>query len=179
MKTASKKKAVKTVKTPKARSAAPAKRSKALKPAKPLKNTDEALKPLKPSKPPLRLNPLPNKKAGSPPPGLDFGEFEALRRQLDVSLDELSIRLGLSRATIEKRKATGRLSADESGKVVCFARLLGHAVHLFGGLEEARRWLKAPQRILHGAVPLDYAKTDLGAAEVENLLTELDYGIKA
>ena len=58
--------------------------------------------------------------------------------------------------------------------MVCLARLLGHAVHLFGGLEEARRWLKEPQRGLHGAVPLDYAKTDLGAREVENLLTQLD-----
>ncbi len=114
-----------------------------------------------------------------PLPGLEFREFEALRRQLDLSLEELTARFGLSRATIEKRKAAGRLTPDESGKVVCFARLLGHAVHLFGGLEEARRWLKAPQRGLHGAVPLDYAKTDLGAREVENLLTRLNYGIKS
>jgi uncharacterized protein (DUF2384 family) len=41
-------------------------------------------------------------------------------------------------------------------------------------LDEARRWLKTPQRGLHGAVPLDYAKTDLGAREVENLLSQLD-----
>ena len=121
----------------------------------------------------------PPKKLSSPPPGLEFGEFEALRRQLDLSLEELSARLGLSRATIEKRKATGRLTPDESGKVVFFARLLGHAVHFLGGLEEARRWLKAPQRGLHGAVPLDHARTDLGAREVENLLTRLDYGIKS
>ena len=175
MKTASKKKSVKAGKTPR-RGLQPRKDPK---PTKPLTKSHKALKPLKPSKPRPPLKPLPNKKASSPPPGLDFGEFEALRRQLDLSLDELSTRLGLSRATIEKRKATGHLSVDESGKVVCFARLLGHAVHLFGGLEEARRWLKAPQRILHGAVPLDYAKTDLGAAEVENLLTQLDYGITA
>jgi putative toxin-antitoxin system antitoxin component (TIGR02293 family) len=126
-----------------------------------------------------KSKPSPPKKLSAPPPGLDFREFEALRRQLDLSLEELSARLGLSRATIEKRKATGRLTPDESGKVVCFARLLGHAVHLLGGLEEARRWLKAPQRGLHGAVPLDYARTDLGAREVENLLTRLDYGIKS
>ena len=163
MKTASKAKSVKAGKTSKARSAAAVKKSKPLK----------LLKPLKPVKP------LPPKKLSSPPPGLDFREFEALRRQLDLSLEELSARLGLSRATIEKRKATGRLTPDESGKVVCFARLLGHAVHLFGDLKEARRWLKEPQRILHGAVPLDYAKTDLGAREVEYLLTQLDYGIKA
>ncbi len=110
---------------------------------------------------------------GAPGGGLAFGEFEALRRQLDLSLEELSARLGLTRAVVEQRKATGRLTTDESGKVVCFARLLGHAVHLFGGLEEARRWLKAPQRGLHGAVPLDYAKTEVGAREVENLLSHL------
>ena len=150
MKTATKPKSVKAGKTPVTRPA-PAKKSK----------------------------PAPPKKLSSPPPGLDFGEFEALRRQLDLSLEELSARLGLTRATVEKRKATGRLTPDESGKVVCFARLLGHAVHLLGGLEEARRWLKAPQRGLHGAVPLDYAQTDLGAREVETLLTRLDYGIKS
>ena len=150
MKTATKSKSVKAGKTSKARPAA-----------------------AKKSKPPP-----PRKKLSPPPPGLDFREFEALRRQLDLSLEELSARLGLSRAAIEKRKATGRLTPDESGKVVCYARLLGHAVHLFGGLDEARSWLKAPQRGLHGAVPLDYAKTDLGAREVENLLTQMAYGIK-
>jgi len=174
MKTASKKKSVKAGKTSKARSAA----AKKSKPTKPLK-AHKAQKPVKPQPVLKPLKPLPIKKPSLPPPGLDFGEFEALRRQLDLSLEELSARLGLSRATIEKRKATGHLTPDESGKVVCFARLLGHAVHLFGGLDEARRWLKAPQRILHGAVPLDYAKTDIGAVEVENLLTQLDYGIKA
>jgi len=107
--------------------------------------------------------------------GLAFGEFEALRRQLDLSLEELSARLGLSRATIEQRKASGRLTTEESGKVVSFARLLGHAVHLFGGLVEAREWLKAPQRTLHGAVPLEYAQTEYGAREVEKLLTQLEH----
>ena len=107
------------------------------------------------------------------PPGLAFGEFEALRKQMDLSLDELMARLGLSRSTVAQRKAAGRLTNDESGKVVCFARLLGHAVHLFGDLEEARQWLKTPQRALHGAVPLDYAKTEMGAQEVENLLSQL------
>ncbi len=143
------------------------------KPAKPGKSSAARPAPAKKAKTLRKKKPLPKKESKVTNVGLAFGEFEALRRQLDLSLDELSVRLGLSPDTIAQRKATGRLTTDESGKVVCFARLLGHAVHLFGGLDEARRWLKAPQRGLHGAVPLDYAKTDLGAREVENLLSRL------
>src|SRR5262245_10325843 len=109
--------------------------------------------------------------------GLDFGELEALRQQLDLPLERLAGQLGLARATLHRRKASGRLTADESAKVVRFARLLGHAVHLFGRVEEARRWLIAPQRGLGGAVPLDYAQTEAGAREVENLRGRIDYGV--
>jgi putative toxin-antitoxin system antitoxin component (TIGR02293 family) len=148
----------------------PAKPSK-LPPARPA--AARKTRPAPKAKPVARSKPAREKQTKAAAAGLAFGEFEALRKQLDLSLDELSLRLGLSRAAIEQRRATGRLTTDESGKVVCFARLLGHAVHLFGGLEEARRWLKEPQRGLHGAVPLDYAKTDFGAREVENLLAQI------
>jgi putative toxin-antitoxin system antitoxin component (TIGR02293 family) len=122
---------------------------------------------------------LPAKNAPVALPGLGFSEFEALRRQLNLSLDELAARLGLSRANIERRKTAGRLTKDESDKVVRFARLLGHAAHLFGGLDEARQWLKAPQSDLAGAVPLDHAQTEPGAQEVENLLGRIAQGVQS
>lgn len=151
------------------------------KPARPVKKSSARPAAAKKKKPEpegqTKKKTMPAKAAkvtkAAPGGGLPFGEFEALRRQLDVSLEELSPRLGLTRAEIAQRKASGRLTTDESGKVVSYARLLGRAVRLFGNLEEARRWLKAPQRGLHGAVPLDYAQTDVGAREVEKLLREL------
>ena len=109
------------------------------------------------------------------PAGLAFGELETLREQLDLAMDQLTTKLSLTRATLQRRKATGRLTTDESAKVVRFARLLGHAVHLFGGLDQARQWLKTPQRELGGAVPLDHAQTEEGAREVENLLGRIKY----
>lgn len=150
------------------------KKATKIRPGKPDKKSGARPAPKGKAKTPASKQPLPNKKSTLAGSGLAFREFEALRRQLDLSLDELTARLGLSAATVKERKAAGRLTNDESGKVVSFARLLGHAVHLFGGLDEARQWLKTPQRGLHGAVPLDYARTDLGAREVENLLSQLD-----
>ena len=124
-----------------------------------------------------KSNPSPAKVIQVVQEGLDFAELESLREQLDLPLDRLAAQLGLARATLHRRKASGRLTSDESDKVLRFARLLGHAVHLFGSIEEARRWLKAPQRGLGGAVPLDYAQTEAGAREVENLLGRIDYGV--
>ncbi len=77
----------------------------------------------------------------------------------------------------ERRKAAGRLSPDESDKVVRFSRLLRHATAVFGDAERARAWLKHPQVGLGGAVPLDYASTETGAREVENLLGRIEYSV--
>jgi putative toxin-antitoxin system antitoxin component (TIGR02293 family) len=148
------------------------------KSAKPGKKAVARPAPAKKAPPAKKAKLLPAKKVPVAPPGLDFGEFEALRRQLDLSLDDLAARLGLSRANIDRRKAAGRLTKDESDKIVRFARLLGHAAHLFGSLDEARRWLKVPQKDLGGAVPLDHARTEAGAREVENLLGRIAQGVQ-
>ncbi len=126
---------------------------------------------------PEKTNPSPAQVVKVVQAGLDFAEFEALRDQLDLPLEQLAARLGLARATLHRRKASGRLTPAESDKVVRYARILGHAVHLFGSLENARLWLRTTQRGLGGAVPLEYAQTETGAREVENLLGRIDYGV--
>lgn len=109
--------------------------------------------------------------------GLPFSELKALRKQLDLPLDELASKLSISRATLHRRKGGGRLSTEESDKVVRFSRLLEHAANVFGDVEKGRAWLKFPQHGLGGAVPLDYAKTEVGAREVDNLLGRIDYDV--
>ena len=109
--------------------------------------------------------------------GLPFAELEAVRKSLDLPLDQLAGKLSISRATLHRRKNAGRLSPDESDKVMRFSRLLEHAANVFGDIEKGRAWLKFPQYGLGGAVPLDYAKTEIGAREVENLLGQIDYGV--
>jgi putative toxin-antitoxin system antitoxin component (TIGR02293 family) len=109
--------------------------------------------------------------------GLPVQELDALQISLNVPMEKLASKLGISKATLHRRKSQGRLGRDESDRVLRFARLMGKAVEVFENEENARRWLMAPQIGLGGAVPLDYAETEIGAREVEDLLGRIEYGV--
>jgi putative toxin-antitoxin system antitoxin component (TIGR02293 family) len=109
--------------------------------------------------------------------GLRFSELKTLQDTLDLPFEKLAAKLCISRSTLQRRKVAGRLTPDESDKVLRFARLLEHATAVFGDVEKARAWLKHPQYGLGGAIPLDYAETEIGAREVDDLLGRIDYGV--
>ena len=109
--------------------------------------------------------------------GLVFDELLALQNSLALPLDKLAQKLGISKATLHRRKNEGRLAAEESDRVLRFARLMGKAVMVFETQENARQWLSSPQVGLGGAIPLDYAGTEIGAREVEDLLGRIEYGV--
>ena len=109
--------------------------------------------------------------------GLPVRELDDLRSNLDLPMDKLVPMLGISKATLHRRKIAGRLDAAESDRVVRFARLLGRAATVMESLEHGRRWLTSPQVGLGGEVPLVYAETEIGAREVEDLLGRIEYGV--
>jgi putative toxin-antitoxin system antitoxin component (TIGR02293 family) len=109
--------------------------------------------------------------------GLPYSELEHLRGELDEPLETLGRQLSISRSTLQRRKAERRLSSEESERVMRFWRILNHATNLFGTVDRARQWLKFPQFGLGGVVPLEFAKTEVGAREVEDLLGRIDYGV--
>ncbi len=109
--------------------------------------------------------------------GLPVQELNDLQASLDVPMGKLFPMLGISKATLHRRKAEGRLDQAESDRVVRFARLMGKAVEVMESEENARQWLTAPQFGLGGAVPLEYAETEVGAREVENLLGRIEHGV--
>jgi len=109
--------------------------------------------------------------------GLPVQELEDLRASLQMPMEKLVPKLAISKATLHRRKATGKLDPAESDRVVRFARLMGKAVEVLESEENARNWLTSPQIGLGGAVPLDYAETELGAREVEDLLGRIEYGV--
>jgi putative toxin-antitoxin system antitoxin component (TIGR02293 family) len=109
--------------------------------------------------------------------GFPFRELQMLQDTIDLPLEQLAAKLLISRSTLQRRKAAGRLSPGESDKVMRFSRLFARATDFFGNIDKARAWLKHPQRGLGGAIPLDYAETEIGAQEVEKLLGRMKYGV--
>jgi putative toxin-antitoxin system antitoxin component (TIGR02293 family) len=51
------------------------------------------------------------------------------------------------------------------------------ACFVMASKEAGRQWLSSPQVGLGGAVPLEYAETELGAREVEHLLGRIEHGV--
>jgi putative toxin-antitoxin system antitoxin component (TIGR02293 family) len=109
--------------------------------------------------------------------GLPLSEFHVMQDMLGLTEERLGGMLGLSRATLHRRKKTGRLDAAESDRLVRYARLVAQASDALGGVDAARSWLLAPALAFQGECPLDYADTEMGAREVEALLGRLEHGV--
>ena len=109
--------------------------------------------------------------------GLSFRAVQNLQKALDIPLETVASVLGMSRATLHRRKRQGKIDEDESEKLVRYQRLLKKAEDVFGDGKSAREWLTHKQAGLGKAVPVDFARTEIGAREVENLLGRLEYGV--
>jgi putative toxin-antitoxin system antitoxin component (TIGR02293 family) len=111
--------------------------------------------------------------------GLSWFDAEGLAQVLGVRLDRLATLLDIPPATFYRRRRARRFSRHESDRLMRFVRLWWLARDVFESDEGARAWLAATQFGLGGAVPLEYARTEAGAHEVEDLLRRIDYGVLA
>ena len=109
--------------------------------------------------------------------GLSFRAVQNLQKALDVPMEKVAAVLGMSRATLHRRKIQGKIDKEESEKLVRYQRLLKKAEDVFGDAKAAREWLTNNQAGLGNDVPLEFAKTEIGAREVENLLGRIEYGV--
>lgn len=109
--------------------------------------------------------------------GLPVESLEGLAERLRVTSAALQRWLNLSKQTYARRRAKGRLSADESDRVVRYADLFRQATDLLGDEGAAARWLRTPAPALGGETPADRATTELGAHDVSRLIGRLEHGI--
>jgi putative toxin-antitoxin system antitoxin component (TIGR02293 family) len=108
--------------------------------------------------------------------GFRHSVVEALMGNSGLTLKEISASLDLSPRSLQRRKHEGRLARYESDRLYRLARMLALADYFIGSRSKALDWMKRPNIVLGGAVPLDLIDTELGARQVENILGRIGYG---
>lgn len=109
--------------------------------------------------------------------GLNFTEFHAFRETIGVTEERLGALLGMSRATLHRRKKIGHLDRSESDRLVRYARVFHSVSAFFQSPLVAAKWLNSPAIAFNGETPLDYADTEIGAREVEALIWRIEHGV--
>src|SRR5258708_23333944 len=110
--------------------------------------------------------------------GFSFHELAAFGSRSGIPLAEIAAIAGIPPRTLARRKSSGRLTPDESEKLLRLSSVFEQAVDLFEGDEtNARQWLTTAKKALENQTPLAYSRTELGAREVENLIGRLEHGV--
>ena len=110
--------------------------------------------------------------------GLASASIDKLSKLLGISTEELARVIGLSRATMHRRRASGsRLRPDESDRIFRVASAFAAAQDVFESGSNGAAWLRNPNRVLAGKRPLDLLDTEIGFVEVLRLLGHIEHGI--
>ncbi len=109
--------------------------------------------------------------------GLPYSSLEAIELRFGIGLNDLLRILRLPYRTLARRKKAALLSVDESDRLVRLGRICAVAEEVLGSPARAGRWLREPNPALGDTPPLRWLDTDLGAREVELLLSRIAHGV--
>jgi len=109
--------------------------------------------------------------------GLPYSAIEALGRASGLPTEVIVSVLRIPPRTLARRKATRQLSAEESDRLSRVARTAALALSVFEQPDRASSWLTASNRALGGAAPVSLLDTDIGAAQVDEVLRRIQHGI--
>jgi len=109
--------------------------------------------------------------------GLPIETFDALKNAMGISEQALASVTRIAVRTLTRRKKEGRLRPEESERLLRIGLLFDRAIEVLGGREGAQQWFTTPIIALGRVTPLDYADTEPGAREVENVLGRIEWGV--
>jgi putative toxin-antitoxin system antitoxin component (TIGR02293 family) len=125
----------------------------------------------------LGLPTAPSEQIAAAEEGLEVGTFRALAEALGVSEARLASITRMSQTTLTRRKRGGRFTVEESEHLLRIALLLERAATVFGSADDAAGWLKEPNLSLGNVAPLEFARSEIGAREVSDLLGRIEHGV--
>lgn len=110
--------------------------------------------------------------------GFSFHAVQSLESRSGLQVSRIAAIIGIPARTLARRKSSGRLTADESEKLLRLSGIFEKALDLFdGNRTSALAWLSSPKTELEDQAPIDYARTEIGAREVEELMGRLEHGV--
>lgn len=110
--------------------------------------------------------------------GFAWKTFDHLVQNLGLPAEQVAQVIDLPLRTRARRKAEGRFQPDESDRMLRVARVYARTLDLFeGDRDAALQWLTKPKLSLSGAVPLELAKTDFGAREIDATIDRIEHGV--
>lgn len=119
----------------------------------------------------------------------DLDLVEAIKGGLPTRALEEVLRSGLfepgelydivvPRRTLAHRKRKRQpLSPEQSDRLARIVHIAGTAEEALGDREKAARWLRKPNRGLHGKRPIDLVESDIGARMVARVLGRIEHGV--
>jgi putative toxin-antitoxin system antitoxin component (TIGR02293 family) len=110
--------------------------------------------------------------------GLPWKSLARFVRNTALSMDQVAELISIPPRTLARRKASGKLTPNESDRLVRAARIYARALDLFNGdAEAATEWLTDQNRALGGVAPIQFARTEVGAEEVDHLIGRAEHGV--
>jgi len=112
--------------------------------------------------------------------GLPAQTIDRLKEVLGIPDVQLSAALGISAKTMTRlRQARRPLPLPVGDRLYRLAHVFSLAQAVLENPERAREWIRTPQIGLSNRIPMQVMKTEVGAREVEDLLTRIEYGVLA
>jgi putative toxin-antitoxin system antitoxin component (TIGR02293 family) len=110
--------------------------------------------------------------------GLTWKTLQRFVRNSGLSLEQVADLVGIPRRTLQRRRMTGRLTSQESDRLLRAARIYSRALELFDGQrDDATHWLTGTNTAIGGVAPIELARTEIGANEVDHLIGRIEHGI--
>lgn len=106
--------------------------------------------------------------------GVALDVYNTLKAGMNVSDKVLALTMNLPERTLLRRKYEGRFKPDESEKIIRLVRLFELAKDVLGETE-AGKWMQEQCLAFGFKTPLEYADTELGAQEVEEVLYRIKF----
>jgi len=110
--------------------------------------------------------------------GLPVMDVVKFSKQAGFTNAELAKLINIPASAYARRVAgKARLSLPEGERAARLMRLFDRAKQLFVTEENVRKWLHTELPALGWRTPIDFAQTEPGAREVENLIGRLEHGV--